>query len=106
VPITPVNMPGGAGAVALSHLQAQSGDPHYMTPTLNSVVTTPLQQEIPVTYMSEDLTPLALMTIDPFILVVNPKGSRTGKNFTRRARRIASPRLAPAPAPRMRFTSI
>jgi putative tricarboxylic transport membrane protein len=81
VPITPVNMPGGAGAVALSHLQAQGGDPHYMTPTLNSVVTTPLQQEIPVTFISEDLTPLALMTIDPFILVVNPDRFSSWEEF-------------------------
>ncbi len=52
VPITPVNMPGGAGAVAMTHLFMQAGDPHYITPTLNSLVTTPLQQEIPVMYPS------------------------------------------------------
>lgn len=54
MPITPVNMPGGAGAVAMTHLFMQRGDPHYITPTLNSLVTTPLQQEIPVMYPSED----------------------------------------------------
>ena len=71
VPFTPVNMPGGAGAVALAYLQSQAGDPHYISPTLNSIVTTPLQQELPVMYPSEDLTPLALLTIDPFLLWVN-----------------------------------
>jgi putative tricarboxylic transport membrane protein len=81
VPITPVNMPGGAGAVALSHMQAQGGDPHYISPTLNSVVTTSLQQEIPVMYVSEDLTPLALMTIDPFILVVHPDKFSSWEDF-------------------------
>ncbi len=81
VPITPVNMPGGAGAVALTHLKAQAGDPHYITPTLNSVVTTPLQQEIPVMYPSDDLTPIALMTIDPFILVVNPSNFSSWEEF-------------------------
>ena len=70
VPITPVNMPGGAGAVALTYLAEKSGDPYYMTPTLNSVVTTALQQEIPVMYPSKDLTPIALMAIDPFLLWV------------------------------------
>ncbi|MGF1612035.1 MAG: Bug family tripartite tricarboxylate transporter substrate binding protein [Kiloniellales bacterium] len=81
VPITPVNMPGGAGAVALTHLKSQAGDPHYITPTLNSVVTTPLQQEIPVMYPSEDLTPLALMTIDPFLLWVNPSKYTSWEDF-------------------------
>jgi putative tricarboxylic transport membrane protein len=81
VPITPVNMPGGAGAVALAHLRAQSGDPHYITPTLNSVVTTPLQQEIPVMYPSEDLTPIALVTIDPFLLWVHPDRFSSWEEF-------------------------
>lgn len=72
VPLTPVNMPGGAGAVALTYLHGQKGDPHYLTPTLNSIVTTPLQVKIPVMYTSRDLTPVAMMTIDPFLLWVNP----------------------------------
>jgi tripartite-type tricarboxylate transporter receptor subunit TctC len=70
VPITPVNMPGGAGAVTLAYLASKAGDPHFMSPTLNSVVTTSLQQQIPVMYPSEDLTPIALMAIDPFLLWV------------------------------------
>jgi putative tricarboxylic transport membrane protein len=73
VPITPVNMPGGAGAVSMNHLFRQSGDPHFITPTLNSLVTTPLQQRIPVMYPSEDLSPIALMVLDPFLLWVNPE---------------------------------
>lgn len=81
VPITPVNMPGGAGAVALNHLLNQKGDPHYISPTLNSVVTTPLQQQIPVMYPSSDLTPLALMTIDPFLLWVNPSKYKSWDDF-------------------------
>lgn len=72
VPVTPVNMPGGAGAVALTYLYQQRGDPHYLTPTLNSIVTTPLQQSIPVMYPSTDLTPVAQMTTDPFMLWTNP----------------------------------
>lgn len=72
VPVTPVNMPGGAGAVALTYLYQQRGDPHYLTPTLNSIVTTPLQQAIPVMYPSIDLTPVVTMTTDPFLLWTNP----------------------------------
>lgn len=81
VPITPVNMPGGAGAVAMTYLHSRSGDPHYITPTLNSLVTTPLQQEIPVMYPSDDLTPIALLTIDPFLLWVNPENWTSWEDF-------------------------
>lgn len=81
VPFTPVNMPGGAGAVALTYLYSQDGDPHYLTPTLNSIVTTPLQQKIPVMYTSEDLTPVAMMTTDPFLLWVSPEKYKTWEEF-------------------------
>ena len=81
VPITPVNMPGGAGAVAMTHLFMQAGDPHFITPTLNSLVTTPLQQEIPVMYPSEDLTPIANLVIDPFLLWVHPERFSSWEEF-------------------------
>ncbi len=81
VPITPVNMPGGAGAVAMTHLYNQEGDPHFITPTLNSLITTPLQQEIPVMYPSEDLTPIAKMVMDPFLLWVHPDNWETWEEF-------------------------
>ncbi|MFW6023991.1 MAG: Bug family tripartite tricarboxylate transporter substrate binding protein [Dichotomicrobium sp.] len=81
VPVTPVNMPGGAGAVALTYLYQQDGDPHYLTPTLNSIITTPLQQKIPVMYPSQDLTPVAQMTTDPFLLWVNPDRYESWEEF-------------------------
>ena len=81
VPITPVNMPGGAGAVALTYLYGQDGDPHYLTPTLNSIVTTPLQQKIPVMYTSRDLTPVAMMTTDPFLMWVHPDKYSSWEEF-------------------------
>lgn len=73
VPIVPVNKPGGAGAVALTYLWEKKGDPHFISPTLNSIITTPLVQKIPVMYPSEDLTPIALMMIDPFLMWTSPK---------------------------------
>lgn len=81
VPVTPVNMPGGAGAVALTYLYQQAGDPHYVTPTLNSVITTPLLQTIPVMYPSQDLTPVAQMTTDPFLLWVSPDNYANWEEF-------------------------
>ncbi len=84
VPITPVNMPGGAGAVALTYLFAQDGDPHYITPTLNSLVTTPLQHQLPVMYPSEDLTPIVKMMMDPFQLWTNREFFETWEEFHER----------------------
>jgi tripartite-type tricarboxylate transporter receptor subunit TctC len=80
-PIIPVNKPGGAGAVSLTYLHEKSGDPHFISPTLNSIITTPLLQKIPVMYPSEDLTPIALMMIDPFLLVVSPEKYKNFEEF-------------------------
>jgi tripartite-type tricarboxylate transporter receptor subunit TctC len=81
VPIIPVNKPGGAGAVTLAYLLSKKGDPHFITPTLNSVVTTPLLQKIPVMYPSTELTPLAMMATDPFLLVVNKEVFKNWEEF-------------------------
>lgn len=81
VPIIPVNKPGGAGAVTLAYLMSKKGDPHYISPTLNSVVTTPLLQKIPVMYPSTQLTPLAMMATDPFLLVVNKEVFKNWEDF-------------------------
>jgi putative tricarboxylic transport membrane protein len=81
VSFVPVNMPGGAGAVALAHLHSKKGDPHYISPTLNSVITTALLQKLPVMYPSEDLTPLVLMMLDPFLLVTHPETYKSWEEF-------------------------
>lgn len=86
VPVIAVNMPGGAGAVALGALQAKKGDPHYISPTLNSIITTSLLQQIPVMYPSEDLTPIVTMVMDPFLLVVNPSRIRSFEEFAQSCR--------------------
>jgi hypothetical protein len=81
VPIIPVNKPGGAGAVTAAYLVSKKGDGHFISPTLNSVVTTPLLQKIPVMYPSRDLTPLAMMATDPFLLVVNREVFKSWEEF-------------------------
>jgi putative tricarboxylic transport membrane protein len=80
-PVVPVNKPGGAGAVSLAYLHSKKGDPHYISPTLNSIITTPLLQQLPVMYPSEDLTPIALMMMDPFLLVVSPDRYKNFDDF-------------------------
>jgi putative tricarboxylic transport membrane protein len=81
VPIIPVNKPGGAGAVTLAYMASKKGDAHFISPTLNSVITTALQQKIPVMYPSTDLTPLAMMATDPFLLVVNREVFKSWEEF-------------------------
>lgn len=81
VPIIPVNKPGGAGAVTAAYLVSKKGDGHFISPTLNSVVTTPLLQKIPVMYPSRDLTPLAMMATDPFLLIVNKEVFKNWEEF-------------------------
>lgn len=81
VPVIPVNKPGGAGAVTLAYLASKKGDGHFISPTLNSVITTALQQKIPVMLPSNDLTPLAMMATDPFLLVVNREVFASWEDF-------------------------
>jgi putative tricarboxylic transport membrane protein len=81
VPIIPVNKPGGAGAVTMAYLATKKGDGHFISPTLNSVITTPLLQKIPVMYPSRDLTPLVKMATDPFLLVVNKDVFKSWEEF-------------------------
>ncbi len=81
VPFIPVNKPGGGGAVALTFLHSKRGDPHYVTPTLNSVITRPLLTKIPVMYPSRDLTPIVMMVMDPFLLVVHPDNFKSFEDW-------------------------
>ncbi len=68
-PIIPVNLEGGAGAVAMQSVLKQKGNGHQMLITLNSFITTPLFQGLPFTY--RDFTPIALLALDNFPLWVH-----------------------------------
>jgi putative tricarboxylic transport membrane protein len=68
-PILPVNLDGGAGAVAMQSVLRQKGNDHQMLITLNSFITTPLFQSLPFTY--RDFTPIALLALDNFPLWVH-----------------------------------
>ena len=81
VPFIPVNKPGGGGAVGLTYLHSKAGDPHYVTPTLNSVITRPLLTKIPLMYPSRDLTPIVMMVMDPFLLVVHPDNFKSFEDW-------------------------
>ena len=68
-PIIVVNKAGGAGAEGFLDVKARKGDPHTLIITLSNLFTTPLHTNIPFSW--KDLTPVARLALDQFILWVN-----------------------------------
>ena len=75
-PMFVVNKAGGAGGEGFLDLKGSRGNPHKLIITLSNLFTTPLGTGIPFSW--KDLTPVAMMALDEFILWVNasaPYGS-------------------------------
>ena len=68
-PFFVVNRPGGAGAEGFLYIKGKKGDPHYITLTLDNLFTTPLATGVPFNW--RDLTPVARLALDWFILWVH-----------------------------------
>jgi putative tricarboxylic transport membrane protein len=68
-PIVVVNKSGGAGAEGFLHVKGKKGDAHTIIITLSNLFTTPLAQGTPFSW--RDLTPIARLALDQFILWVN-----------------------------------
>src|SRR5438552_16742280 len=68
-PLIAVNKSGGAGAEGFLYVKEKKGDAHTMIITLSNLFTTPLHTGVPFNW--KDLTPLARMALDQFILWVN-----------------------------------
>jgi tripartite-type tricarboxylate transporter receptor subunit TctC len=68
-PIIVVNKSGGAGAEGFLHVKGKKGDAHTIVITLSNIFTTPLHTGIPFSW--KELTPVARMALDEFILWVN-----------------------------------
>ena len=64
-----VNKAGGAGGEGFLDVKASRGNPHKLVITLSNLFTTPLATGIPFNW--KDLTPVAMMALDEFILWVN-----------------------------------
>src|SRR5262245_42492969 len=64
-----INKPGGAGGEGFLDVKASRGNPHKLVITLSNVFTTPLATGIPFNW--RDLTPVAMMALDEFILWVH-----------------------------------
>jgi tripartite-type tricarboxylate transporter receptor subunit TctC len=68
-PLIVVNKSGGAGAEGFLHVKEKKGDEHTIIITLSNLFTTPLATGTPFNW--RDLTPVARMALDRFILWVN-----------------------------------
>jgi putative tricarboxylic transport membrane protein len=64
-----INKPGGAGGEGFLDVKGSRGNPHKLVITLSNVFTTPLATGIPFNW--RDLTPVAMMALDEFILWVH-----------------------------------
>lgn len=68
-PFVAVNKSGGAGAEGFLYVKGKKGDPHVLIITLSNLFTTPLATGTPFNW--RDLTPLARLALDEFVLWVN-----------------------------------
>jgi len=68
-PIIVVNKSGGAGAEGFLDVKGAKGDPHKLIITLSNLFTTPLATGVPFNWT--DLTPVAMLALDEFVLWVN-----------------------------------
>jgi putative tricarboxylic transport membrane protein len=79
-PVVPVNKPGAAGGEGFLDVKNSKGDPHKIIITLSNLFTTPLATGIPFNW--KDLTPVAMLALDEFVLWVNTeKPYKTAKEY-------------------------
>ena len=64
-----VNKSGGAGAEGFLELKNAKADPHKIIITLSNMFTTPLATGVPFSW--KDMTPVAMLALDEFVLWVN-----------------------------------
>jgi len=68
-PLIVVNKSGGAGAEGFLDVKGAKGEPHKIVITLSNLFTTPLATGVPFNW--RDMTPVAMMALDQFVLWVN-----------------------------------
>ncbi len=68
-PMVVVNKGGGAGAEGFLDMKKAANEPHQIVITLSNLFTTPLGTGVPVSW--KDLTPVAMLALDQFILWVH-----------------------------------
>src|SRR5215813_11203532 len=79
-PIITVNKGGGAGAEGFLEVKKSAGDPHNIIITLSNLFTTPLATGVPFNW--KDMTPVAMLALDQFVLWVNAEAPyKTAKEY-------------------------
>ena len=79
-PFIVANRSGGAGAEGFLYVKGKAGDPHVITLTLDNLFTTPLATGVPFNW--RDLTPVARLALDWFVLWVNAETPyKTAKQY-------------------------
>ncbi|MGJ4885734.1 MULTISPECIES: Bug family tripartite tricarboxylate transporter substrate binding protein [unclassified Bradyrhizobium] len=79
-PLVVINKSGGAGGEGFLDVKASAGNPHKIIITLSNLFTTPLATGIPFNW--KDLTPVAMLALDEFVLWVNAeKPYTTAKDY-------------------------
>jgi putative tricarboxylic transport membrane protein len=75
-----VNKSGGAGAEGFMDVVQDKGDEHKIIITLSNLFTTPLATGVPFSW--EDMTPVAMLALDNFVLWVNASTDyQTAKDY-------------------------
>ncbi len=70
-PLVVINKAGGAGAEGFLDVKGSARNPHKIIITLSNLFTTPLATGVPFKW--EDMTPVAMLALDEFVLWVNAK---------------------------------
>jgi len=79
-PLIVVNRSGGAGAEGFLAMKQAKADPHKIVITLSNLFTTPLATGVPFNW--KDLTPVAMLALDQFVLWVNAESPhKTAKDY-------------------------
>jgi putative tricarboxylic transport membrane protein len=79
-PFIVINKSGGAGAEGFMYVKGKKGDPNVVVVTLSNLFTTPLATGVPFSW--KDLTPLARLALDYFVLWVNAESPyKTAKEY-------------------------
>jgi len=81
-PIIVVNKSGGAGAEGFLDVKGAKGDPNKLIITLSNLFTTPLATGVPFNWT--DLTPVAMLALDEFVLWVNAEAPyKTAQDYVK-----------------------
>jgi putative tricarboxylic transport membrane protein len=85
-PMVVINKSGGAGGEGFLDVKNSKGNPHKIIITLSNLFTTPLATGIPFNW--KDLTPVAMLALDEFVLWVNAeKPYKSVKDFVDAAKK-------------------